>query len=65
MIVKETIDILGMPHDSGPVIMRRYGITAATVTRWVARGLLPPGIRYGRTVFYPRDEVDARTSKGE
>ena len=62
--MRETIELGGLPYDSGMLLRDRYGLSPMTVYRWTKKGLLPPPIRLGRTNYYCRNDVEARLSRG-
>lgn len=62
--MKTTIMLSGRCYDSGCALRHRYGLSPMTIYRWTKGGLLPQPIKLGRTNYYPRNEVEARLSKG-
>jgi predicted DNA-binding transcriptional regulator AlpA len=63
--MKDSIELDGRMFDHSHLVAQRFQISAATVRRWVRRGLLPKPVRLGSNAYYDRSEVDFRVRRGE
>jgi predicted site-specific integrase-resolvase len=63
--MKDEIVLEGQVYETGSALSARLGVCAATIYRWMRRGLLPAPIKLGTRKYYCRTEVELRLSQGQ
>jgi hypothetical protein len=58
--MNDVIELGGRAYENGIVLKKRFGISDSTLCKWTAIGILPQGLKIGRSRYYARDEVDER-----